>query len=200
MASQIDIYNKALGRIGGGEVRVEGENTRQNIECNKAWKGLAEPVLRAHDWNFARHTVMGIPLPGTPLQTRWAYEHKWPIKCVAVRYLYTDDPSCPHKHEIALSTDDPEQVAVFSNVEEPKIVYTRSVERTVMWDASFVDAIAWKLASDIAVPLTQSERRASVSLQAYFATITQARSLNVREGHWDILGRDEDDMLTASRE
>ncbi|MDB4033633.1 hypothetical protein N9468_04615 [Flavobacteriaceae bacterium] len=199
MASQLEIYNKALSRIGAGRVRVETEKSQARIECDSAWVELHEGVLRAHDWNFARHTIAGVALSGTPLQTRWAYEHKYPSNCMFVRYIYTDTPDDPHEHEIALSTDDPTVKAIYSNVESPLIVYTRRVDHTYMWDPSFTNAVAWKLASEIAIPLTQSEKRAQLALQGYFAAIQVARAENIREGKWDILGSDAVDPLTASR-
>ena len=57
MATQVDICNLALRRLGASEITTITEGTKNADHCNAFWTYILDEVLEDYSWGFARKTV-----------------------------------------------------------------------------------------------------------------------------------------------
>ena len=53
MASEVQICNLALAKIGDQQITSLTENSKAGRLCNLVYEPLRDATLRAHPWNFA---------------------------------------------------------------------------------------------------------------------------------------------------
>ena len=54
-----------------------------------------------------------------------------------------------------------------------------------MFEPMFIIALAWKMASEIAIPITRDEKSMNNAYQMYLATLSEAKTYNANESHLD---------------
>ena len=185
MASEVDICNLALSHIGASD--TISSLTEQSVEafhCNLLYTDSRDAVLRAHPWSFAkRHLALsdvGSP-PGN-----WSYRYSYPNDALYAReILQTDTAGDPIKFEVALS-DAYNSRVILTDQEEATLIYTYKATNTLVFDPLFVNALSWKIAADIAMPLTRDHNRMQTAYQMYQATLSEAQTFDANESHEDI--------------
>jgi len=155
--TEVEICNQALDKIGEEPiVSLTTPRTKREKVCARHYSVLRDAVLREHEWGFASRTVTLSPLAGVE-PVGWDLAYVYPPDCLEVRRMYQEsfDAENPVKYKIganiALSsreiwTDEPDAI----------LEYTARIVAPNMFDASFVEMLACKLASVIAIPLTQN--------------------------------------------
>lgn len=85
MPTPVDIWNQALGRIGGlAYLEDEADPSNEARWCRTYYAGLRDALLRRHDWPFARRVFW----PGTltfDAPSPWLYCLEYPPQCAAIR-------------------------------------------------------------------------------------------------------------------
>ena len=71
--------------------------------------------------------------------------------------------------------------AILSNQEQAELVYTVRVEDTTYFPQMFVNALAWRLAAELAMGLQARPENYSSAMQNYQMTISQAQALAFEE-------------------
>lgn len=163
MANQIEICNVALSRVGAGSIQSLTEATREARACRTHYELARDAALRDHDWPFARKRADLAVL--TETVDDWDYVYQYPADCVAARLILnvaSVDPKDRIPFEVGVNAAKSSRV-ILTDEEDAILVYTALVSNTVVYDALFVDALAWRLAAELAVPL-----RAETSLQQTF--------------------------------
>jgi hypothetical protein len=185
MASEVDICNLALSHIGASAtISSLTEQSEEAFHCNLLYADARDAVLRAHPWGFAkRHLALsdvGSP-PGN-----WSYRYSYPNDAIYAReILQTNTAGDPIKFEVALS-DAYNARVILTDQKEAVLVYTYKVTNTLAFDPLFVNALTWRIAADIAMPLTRDQERLKAAYQMYQAGISQAQLFDVNESHEDL--------------
>lgn len=65
MASEVDIANRALSRLGALRITALADDTKNGRAANSAWTMVRDEVLRAHPWNAATKRKSVATLTGT---------------------------------------------------------------------------------------------------------------------------------------
>ena len=189
MATQLDVYNQAMGKIGQQrQITALGENSAERIQCDRFFEVARQGSLRDWDWPFARK-VADLSLSGSTNNTAWTYVYHYPADCLAPRRLLSGEESTvPHPpniewipFEVATDPDDG-TLEIYSNEASATLVFTFDQSDPLLWSPDFVDAVGWKLAWYLAVSIAGSEKWAELAATGYAASLTAARTASIRDG------------------
>lgn len=186
MSSQVDIYNMALGHIGTRTtVAAINEKSTEAKKLSLYYDTSVVSVLAAHDWAFAKRSIAmsatGTPPPG------WIYQYTYPNSCVKVRKIIgptrTGDPI---PFEIAHSDINDAKV-ILTDQPGAEVWYTKLITNTELFPAKFVEALAAKLASNVAMPITRKRAVRDDAISIYNLLLEQAKASDLNES-----GKEED--------
>jgi hypothetical protein len=113
-----------------------------------------------------------LPALSVPPAFGYAAAYQLPADCLFVREVGEGD-DCPWEVEGG---------TLFTDMAAPlRVKYTRAVVNPAAFDALFAEALAVRLASEIAVSLTESVGKAQALWQVYQSKLTEARRRDAQE-------------------
>jgi hypothetical protein len=171
--SEVAICNMALAAIGrGAQITSMDEASQSARACKLRYPYARDAVLRAYDWNFAAKRAE-LAKNATAPAFEYANAYDLPADCLIVRSVYDGEAEkwVVEGRQILTDMGDP----IF-------VKYTRLETDTARFDALFVDALAARIASDIAVQLSESVSRSQGLWQVYQSKILEARRRDAQEG------------------
>lgn len=180
-ASPVTVSNMALTRLGGSTIASLTEGSKESILCNTFFEASRDAVLREHLWGFARKRKTLAEVDSSLPDNGWSYIYAYPSDCLAARHIYTpipDGDAIPYERCIDSSgtqlilTDQPEAV----------LVYTARVTDLTRCDPIFIEALSWKLAAEVAIPLTQNSSLTQMAFKEYQSVLSRARTADANEG------------------
>lgn len=188
MASEVEICNLALSRIGAGATISDlSEESQEAFHCNLVYASARDAVLRDFPWSFAKK-YKKLSVATTSLG-KWSYAYTYPNDALSVRsILQADDAADPIKFEIALKDDNVSKV-ILTNQENAELVYTAKVTDATLFDALFIQALSWRIASEVAMPLTRDANAMQSAYQMYQSIVADAQLADARESY-DTIERD----------
>lgn len=174
--SSVEICNSALVKIGATRITSLSDTSKAAIACNDQYDRLRKEVLRAHPWNFAVAYVSLAPTANTPVWDKWEVEFLLPSD--VLRILETDLPDgCAW--EVGYNVDGDK--VLFTNDTSVKIKYIKDVTNTTRFDPSFEEALAFRLAADLAYHLVQSQTVQQSMFRYYKEAVATAMSFDAQE-------------------
>jgi len=184
MASSVEICNMALGELGVSEIQMVGEDSPQGKKCELYYERVVREVLRSHEWSFA--TVnLSLARHAEEPPTDWVYRFDFPPDCERVISVYVDGSSrsdVPIEYELQL-LDDKSGVTMLADTPDLCLRYVTSDIPSAMYDSMFLDAVVWRLAEKLAVPLTRKAELRSNALQMYRVALGSAIATDINERH-----------------
>lgn len=183
MASKIDVFNMALGHIGvNSTVADEQERSPERVACSRFWDQCRDALLayKSMPWSFSLSIV---PLAEIATQSeRWAFRYRYPSDCINIVDLVLDsDLHSMHgqrvPYQVAFEAD---SRVILTNLERAHAVYVKRITEVERWPATFVEAMSYRLAAMIAMPLKNDAgmRNDQLELAERFAQIAMADMLN----------------------
>jgi hypothetical protein len=160
MTSEVAICNLALGWLGAKPIRSLSDNSIEARLCSYNYDLLREAVLEDVDWNFARRRMV---LTAQKAQTddEWGEYNRFVIReagqVLHISRVYLDETERHQSDDWRREGND----LIARNASSLYLLYTRNITDPNAFSAGFVQALAARLAADLAVPLTNSR-----SLQA----------------------------------
>ncbi len=154
MAAIIDIYNLALSNIGQTQINNPLENTRASNACNAYYNTSRDFVLQDYDWSFAERRVTLALVDFTPVGYTYAYA--LPSDWLKSRRIWKESEDASPVQFIENSNDKKNGTLLLTNKAEPVLIYTARITIPNVFSASFVVALGWKLAADIAFTMTKN--------------------------------------------
>jgi len=142
--------NYGLALIGIGPITTfDGEDPRA-VQIRSVYEVLRRSVLGEYHWNFAFRAKLLVALEAGQLNLsdEFNYVYKVPQKALSIRGLQ----SCADYQVYAGE--------LYTNDNAPNVLYVEDVDDTG-WPPWFVRAFGMQIASDLALPLTQSDTRAA---------------------------------------
>lgn len=182
MAEQTEICNMALSIVGDESITGITSGTPQADACNLVYHHLRRAMLRAHDWGWASQTeVLSASTEDPPAD--WAYRYVYPANCIAVRELYLGttvkgDPPLPYAVE---QFDAGNAKSILSDVDGACARFTSDVTDEALFDDQFAMAFVWRLASEIAIPLTRKPAIQTAAFRTYLQTFSEAKASDLHE-------------------
>ena len=197
MASEVQICNLALSHLGAYSITSLTDSTRkESRECNILYDTARDSVLRDNVWSFATKRLALALLSDT--YSGWTYAYQYPTDCLNIIRIHNDytpvsnlnycwnhsEYRDPGKVEFEVASDSAlSNKIILTNKSDAELIYTGRVTDANMFDAEFIDALSWRLASELALPLKGSLQLSQSLFQVYLMKSGQARAASVNEGY-----------------
>ena len=150
--SDVQICNIALRRVQGEPITdLVTDTTKGAAICRTIYEPTRDAVLRDHSWSFAiRRQVLAASTD--PNLTQFLYPFVEPADPWCLLPLVLLDPSSNYA-ELPGFTFQEEGRIIYTNLNPAALKYVARITDVKMFDANFVDALAWRLAADLIGPL-----------------------------------------------
>lgn len=176
MADSTEICNVGLSKIGEDTILDLSENSRAGRACNLIYNPIRQALLRAHTWNFSVIRVELALLTTTP-SYGWQYEFQLPADFLKL-----------------LGTSWDEYLQVKFKVEGDKIrtdevtfsiTYVSDIEDVNKFDSLFAEALATRLAAELAIILVDDINLKKTMMDEYEHKFGEAKSSDAQDNMTD---------------
>lgn len=188
MASDVEICNVALGRLGIDQFieSIDDSNSRARA-CKNHLSTARDVLLESVDWSFAESQTSLALL--TTVVNGWAYQYRYPSDCVRARYI-TDDNGMRSNATYAaapfkLSNDD-SGVTILTDIENAYLIYTKRITNPNLFSASFRSALSWRLAIELATTLRVDPSLAQNAEMKYRIELSAAAAHDANQSIADV--------------
>jgi hypothetical protein len=177
MVSTVDICNRALQKLGHTKITSLDDDVKAAREIQRAYALVRDAVFRDHPWNCLLARAALAALSDAPA---WGYARQYQLPVDCLRVLRAD-ASCGWRVEGR---------RVLSDAEAPlNILYVRQEEDPQQYDLLLVEAVASRLAGELAETLTQSNTKKETAEREYFEVLSRARRADSQESSAERLFR-----------
>jgi hypothetical protein len=184
MSTVVSICNMALARIGvSSYISSLNEASNEARNCALFYEPMRDFVLRDHPWNFAKKRVVLADAGEPPAE--WGFKYAYPSDCLKVRNIVPPgmrNPRNDQRVQYEVANENGQRV-IYTDLEEAELVYTYRVEDPTLYDSMFISALAYLLASEIAMPLSVSPPVAEQARKAYNQVVSMASAQSMSESH-----------------
>lgn len=193
MASEVDICNLALARLGDNATVASidpPEGSAQAEHCARFYAVARDSLLEMHAWKFATRRVLLAKL--TVESWDWAFAYAEPTGALKLLGVLSatasnEDETQPYEAESAANG----AAIILTNQEDASLRFVARVTDTTKFSPLFVDALAWLLASYLAGPVLKGDAGAAMAkacLQSFMlafsnAKVSDANQRKVRPEH-----------------
>ncbi|MFQ6256118.1 hypothetical protein ACLMPK_01215 [Yersinia enterocolitica] len=201
MASEIEICNIALSRIGNSRtINGLNEQSKEAAVCSLHYEPCRDSVLSDFPWNFAMKRVALADLGNPPPD--WMFSYRYPTDCMRIIEIMVPGIRFPTNamrptYEVASDADGTGKL-LLTNQNDAWLRYVGRVTDVNMFDAIFRDALSWRIAAEIAMPLAASGDLGNKAFQMYNNTILSAGSRSMNESQEPVLPDSEFTMARLS--
>ncbi len=183
MASQVDIANRALTKLGAARIISFADDNKQARAIFSMFEIVRDAELRSHIWSFSVKRASLAALVSTP---DWGFQTEFPVPSDCLRILMVNDvyngPSLEDYRNQPVAEYSLEGNKILTNFPAPlKIRYVSRVFDTTQWDSMFVEAMACRLAMELAEDLTQSNTKRELAQSEYVSALRNAIRSNALE-------------------
>lgn len=186
MASEVQISNRGLQRLGAGRIASLDAESREARECTAVYESVRDFLLRSHPWSFAiarAALAADSTAPVGDSSDTPAYQYSWPTD--AVRILLPKSAALDWKIEgRKILTDEvaPLYIRYVAKITDPNTM-----------DAMFREALSCWMAHEMCEALTQSNTKKAGLKADLEYIISEAKRVNAIEkppvesevGSWD---------------
>lgn len=178
MASSVEICNQALTKLGAQRIVDLLDDTKAARALNAIFDIKRDAELAAHPWTFAI-TRVAIPASSTAPAYGWPRAFPLPTDCLRLVEVGED-------YTFYQGTDGAgfqvEGSSVLTDAVSPlRIRYVKRITNTGLFSPLFVEALACRLAAEVAEELTQNLSKREAAWAEHKAAITAARRVNAIE-------------------
>lgn len=168
-ASQAEVVNRALTKLGAGRITSITDNNNRAIVMNSLWETVRKAELARRRWGFSIKRDSLAALAGTPA---WGYAKAYQFPADYLSLVQVNDFFVDPNFMDYVNQDNAawvvEGTQILTDFSAPlKVRYVRDVTDVSSWHPLFVEAVAMKLAYEAAEELTQSSSKQQAALDAY---------------------------------
>ena len=181
MASDIEIANRAITKLGGARINSFDDNTTESRAIKSMYDVARRALLRRALWNFAKKRDKIAAVVVTDQD--WTFQFQYTLPPDFLRLIQVNDYSEPTGFNPSRNMDDaPYQIEgsrIFTNYPAPlKIRYIADVIDPTKFDACFVEAFASQIAYESCETITQSNTKKAAMAQEVKMWIVEAIKIN----------------------
>ena len=160
-----EIINLALLRLGESPIQSLDEGSTAANTAKLLYDPSRRAILRDSDWNFAvRQTVLAV-VDSDEAPAVFAV----PSDCLRVLRVYDKAKPSRGKEWFKVQGGN-----IYTYARTPLCFYIRDEEDAGLFDAKFCEALSYKLAGELAMPVRQSESLTASMLNAYQNVVATA--------------------------
>lgn len=178
MTTDVDIVNAGLIKLGEATITSLADDVKAARLANAIFADQRDVVLRAHPWNFALARAELTAHVTAPL---WGFANAYdlpgdPDVCLRVISVEGEADAGAGAWQI-------EGRQIVTDLASPiRILYLRRVTDYALWDVLALDALAARLAMELAEPLGKSTSLHNAMARLYDNSLRGARSADGQEG------------------
>lgn len=183
MASNVDIANRALSKIGAKRIISLDDNNKEGREIKACYAIVRDAEMRAHNWHF---TIKRATLAAHATAPEFGFARQFRLPAGNLKALqigefypgvtlsdYVNADNAEYRIENGfILTDFPAPL---------KYRYVARIEDPSLFDALFIEAFACKLAMEVCEALTQSSTKREQATNEYKFAIREAVRANAIE-------------------
>lgn len=189
--SAVQICNMALARVGVSQVISSlSESSTEARVCSLWYEQCRDSLLQSAPWKFAYKIAALQDVGDPPLD--WSYRYRYPNDCLKAIKITPDANDrvatttsatlIKYIYEVVADTDNAGK-SILCDYDAMYLHYIARVEDPTMYDALFTSALAWLIASEIALPLTADANKSKYAFDAYYAALAEALVVSSNEGY-----------------
>lgn len=153
-ATPAELCNLALGRIGiRADIQQLTDDNEEAIACNNCYGPARDRTLQAISWRFAsRQATLAL---ATVTRLNWDFVYRLPVDCLVPRLIVPDMqvPGPEDRIPFDWGDDAATGAILFTDREFAVLEYTAKFTDVARFTPAFVEAVAWRLAGDLALRL-----------------------------------------------
>ncbi len=179
MSSTVDIVNRALSKLGEARLSSLDDSSRAAALAASLYASVRDCEISAHAWNFAKERQK-IPCETERPAFGWSYQYLLPADCLRVLSAgpwpqpLADDYICGERRSFVL-----EARSLLTNYGPSlNLLYLSRVSDCSLYPPSFVEALAARLAVEMAESLSGSNSKRELAWQEYERAVAEARRVN----------------------
>lgn len=174
MASVVGICNSALIKLGASTIMSLTEGSKNANLANEQFDKLRDELLRGHNWNFATARVKLAQLSEAPA---FGFDYGYQLPADWLRSVSVHDNDAG----LGAVAYKIEGRVLLSGASGIYLRYIRRISDPNDMDAAFRETMAWKLAADLALPITQSSTAMGEMREGYRIALIKARGVDAFE-------------------
>ena len=173
-SSEVSIANIAMTLLGQQTIiSLTDDSNRANL-ANARFADVRDAVLRTHLWNCATKRAA---LSASATAPAWGYSTAYPLPVDFLRLASLSELGIDYRIEGRQLLTDASTI---------NILYIYRVEDVSVWDELLKQAVAARLAAELALPITGSDSTATLMWQLYEAKMNEAKYIDSVEGPTDL--------------
>ena len=183
VVNSTEICNYALEFIGARTIENLTDATRKREAelCNRYYDMSRRAVLRDHLWSFATKTsTLGLIAGDAPVG--WDYAYQYPVDALYAYKLYSASITEKIAYEIR-SNDTLTSKYLLTDQEEATLIYVADADEENLFDSLFVEALAYRIAGTIVIPLKGDSVLQQSMTQNYLGAVTKAKASDSNESY-----------------
>jgi len=181
MASDIDICNSALIKLGVEPIVSFGDDSKEARLCKEQYPKIRDCMLESHPWNFAMKRSSALAESATLPNFGFSISYVLPSDCLRVWHLNVKTARFKVEKGRLLNTD----------LSGAFMLYICREEDVSKFSSQFKEALAYKIAVDLGYSLIQSSSVIEKLNRKADIVLRDARSFDGQEGSNDHLMSDE---------
>lgn len=170
MSTVVGICNSALVKIGASRITSLNDGSKEGLTCSEQFDKMRDLVLESHPWNFATRRASLAALPDPPA---FEYSKAYALPPGCLRVLNAQSPDINWRRE---------GDTIVTNEGQLQVRYIYRVTETGKWTALFSEALACRLAVELAYAISNNATLADTMMKAYVRQLAEARGFNAQEG------------------
>lgn len=181
MASEVSICNQAISWLGGNLIISLDDATVEAQLCKANYAPLRDAVMEEGKWTFATRRLelaQSATLPG------FGYARAYVIPPEVLSVIMATENQDNKNNTDNLDWRREERF-VLSDTERVFAKCIIRIEDPSLFSDMFVQALASRIAADIAIALTESSTKEAAMWTKYFALVTEAKSVDGMQGKSD---------------
>jgi hypothetical protein len=191
--SVVGICNLALSHLSADLINSLSDATKEARQCNLLYESARDFVLQDHPWGFSERRVELSLLSEQPIGYSYAYQY--PTECLLARKIYQEIKTAkPINFEEQIQENLTSRMIVTDQA-DAVLVYTAKITDTNVFSPVFTTTLSWKLASDLAKPITGKASVSLAMLQIYNAYRNRAVIADATESRSSV--ETENDFIKA---
>lgn len=176
----ITIINNALNYLGQQSILSVDEQNDRARKCKQFYDVARRELLRKQDWGFAQEEIRLNKLPTENYLER-KFVYAYPTDALFIKKIYSEECIRLRRNfEYRVAVLDGQKV-ICTNEKDPKAIITKDVQDTTLFDATFKEALAYLLATKVAMALTGDIEIWKLAVQQYQLSLGDATLVNKQE-------------------
>jgi hypothetical protein len=177
--TKTDIWNLALARVGQKPIASPDERTVQALACARAWDTARKEVLGGRKWTF-NTVVEALEVISDQTVVNWDYVYGRPVNALALWSVFTEETEDQERGEDFRELFLPvlSKRIIVTNAADAYVEYAYDTEEISLFDPAVVSALSYRLAADIALPLTGDAKAAQNLIMIFNNAASEAGRIN----------------------